>query len=197
MEKTSRLQCQRTKRRKEKLGANTTNTSTRPSCVTSSCSRSQLTLSERREHHGQLPGPTSTQTLASSPTANLKSPMNLTSVHDCGRKLEHLQQTHTEMERTCAQKPSVVHNYTARQTHNWKTAAHTSVLARFRAQNIPQSITAFSVTPGQMLQAPQPTDTKMFLKVPIVRSERWGPIVFECSFVLCSVFTLWATQRCC
>lgn len=118
MEKTSRLQCQRTNRRKEKLGAKTTNTSTAThlSCVTSSWSRSQPTLSERWEHHGQLPGRTSRQTLASSLTANLKSPMNLTSMHDCGRTLEHLEQTHTELERTCAQKPSVVHNYTARQT---------------------------------------------------------------------------------
>lgn len=118
MEKTSRLQCQRTNRWKEKLGANTTNTSTAThlSCVASSWSRSQPTLSERWEHHGQLPGRTSRQTLASSLTANLKSPMNLTSMHDCGRTLEHLEQTHTELERTCAQKPSVVHNYTARQT---------------------------------------------------------------------------------
>lgn len=115
MEKTSRLQCQRTDRWKEKLGANTTNTSTAThlSCVASSWSRSQPTLSERREHHGQLPGRTSRQTLASSLTANLKSPMNLTSMHDCGRTLEHLEQTHTELERTFAQKPSVVHNYTA------------------------------------------------------------------------------------
>lgn len=105
MEKTSRLQCQRTNRWKEKLGANTTNTSTAThlSCVASSWSRSQPTLSERREHHGQLPGRTSRQTLASSLTANLKSPMNLTSMHDCGRTLEHLEQTHTELERTCAQ----------------------------------------------------------------------------------------------